>query len=92
MPVTAEIELKDPYEKYGAELVKNVALKTGDAVDDGAATATVLAQAMVRAGLGHVATGADPVELNRGIDNAVETVTGDTTTARRTSPRLSSVM
>src|SRR3979411_2791440 len=67
-----EIELEDPYEKIGAELVKEVAKKTDDVAGDGTTTATVLAQALVREGLRNVAAGADPISLKRGIDKAVE--------------------
>src|SRR6186713_795463 len=72
--IAKEIELEDPYEKIGAELVKEVAKKTDDVAGDGTTTATVLAQAMVREGLRNVASGASPVGLNRGINKAVEAV------------------
>src|ERR671919_764989 len=71
--IAKEIELEDPYEKIGAELVKEVAKKTDDVAGDGTTTATVLAQAMVREGLRNVAAGANPIALKRGIEAAVET-------------------
>ena len=72
--IAKEIELEDPYEKIGAELVKEVAKKTDDVAGDGTTTATVLAQAMVREGLRNVAAGANPMGLKRGIEAAVEAV------------------
>ena len=69
--IAKEIELEDPYEKIGAELVKEVAKKTDDVAGDGTTTATVLAQAMVREGLRNVAAGANPMGLKRGIEAAV---------------------
>src|SRR6187455_1624144 len=72
--IAKEIELEDPYEKIGAELVKEVAKKTDDVAGDGTTTATVLAQAMVREGLRNVAAGANPMELKRGIEKAVEEI------------------
>src|SRR5881628_3716563 len=71
--VAKEIELEDPYEKVGAELVKEVAKKTDDVAGDGTTTATVLAWAMVREGLKNVAAGANPMVLKSGIEKAVET-------------------
>ena len=73
--VAKEIELEDPYEKIGAELVKEVAKKTDDVAGDGTTTATVLAWAMVREGLRNVAAGANPMSLKRGIEQAVEAAT-----------------
>ena len=70
--VAKEIELEDPYEKIGAELVKEVAKKTDDVAGDGTTTATVLAWAMVKEGLRNVAAGANPMSLKRGIEAAVE--------------------
>jgi len=70
--VAKEIELEDPYEKIGAELVKEVAKKTDDVAGDGTTTATVLARALVREGLKNVAAGANPMGLKRGIEVAVE--------------------
>ncbi|MEU4455195.1 chaperonin GroEL [Nocardioides sp. NPDC023903] len=73
--IAKEIELEDPYEKIGAELVKEVAKKTDDVAGDGTTTATVLAQALVREGLRNVAAGANPAGLKRGIEAAVDAVT-----------------
>ena len=73
--IAKEIELEDPYEKIGAELVKEVAKKTDDIAGDGTTTATVLAQALVKEGLRNVAAGADPLSLKRGIEKAVAAVT-----------------
>ncbi|KAA1248749.1 chaperonin GroEL [Mycobacterium simiae] len=73
--IAKEIELEDPYEKIGAELVKEVAKKTDDVAGDGTTTATVLAQALVKEGLRNVAAGANPLSLKRGIEKAVEKVT-----------------
>jgi chaperonin GroEL len=73
--IAKEIELEDPFEKIGAELVKEVAKKTDDVAGDGTTTATVLAQALVREGLRNVAAGADPISLKRGIEKAVQAVT-----------------
>ena len=75
--IAKEIDLEDPYEKIGAELVKEVAKKTDDVAGDGTTTATVLAQALVKEGLRNVAAGADPIALRRGIDKAVEAVTAE---------------
>ena len=72
--IAKEIELEDPYEKIGAELVKEVAKKTNDVAGDGTTTATILAQALVREGLRNVAAGANPMGLKRGIEAAVERV------------------
>ena len=72
--IAKEIELDDPYEKIGAELVKEVAKKTDDVAGDGTTTATVLAQAMVKEGLRNVAAGANPMALKRGIEKAVDAV------------------
>jgi chaperonin GroEL len=71
--IAKEIDLEDPFEKIGAELVKEVAKKTDDVAGDGTTTATVLAWAMVREGLRNVAAGANPMSLKRGIEAAVET-------------------
>jgi chaperonin GroEL len=71
--IAKEIELEDPWEKVGAELVKEVAKKTDDVAGDGTTTATVLAWAMVREGLRNVAAGANPMSLKRGIEAAVDT-------------------
>src|SRR6218665_347989 len=72
--IAKEIELDDPYEKIGAELVKEVAKKTDDVAGDGTTTSVVLAQALVREGLRNVAAGADPISLKRGIEKAVVAV------------------
>jgi len=72
--IAKEIELEDPYEKIGAELVKEVAKKTDDVAGDGTTTATVLAQALVREGLRNVAAGANPIAVRRGIEKAVTAV------------------
>ena len=72
--IAKEIELEDPYEKIGAELVKEVAKKTDDVAGDGTTTATVLAQALVREGLRNVGAGANPIALKRGIEKAVEAI------------------
>ena len=72
--IAKEIELEDPFEKIGAELVKEVAKKTDDVAGDGTTTATVLAQALVHEGLRNVVAGANPIALRRGIDKAVEAV------------------
>src|SRR5881409_4386171 len=70
--IAKEIELEDPLEKIGAELVKEVAKKTDDVAGDGTTTATVLAQAIVKEGLRNVAAGANPMSLKKGIERAVE--------------------
>jgi chaperonin GroEL len=72
--VAKEIELSDPYENMGAQLVKEVASKTSDVAGDGTTTATVLAQAMYREGAKNITAGGNPMEIKRGIDKAVETV------------------
>ncbi len=75
--IAKEIELDDPWEKIGAELVKEVAKKTDDVAGDGTTTATVLAQALVREGLRNVAAGANPIALKRGIEEAVKAITAE---------------
>jgi chaperonin GroEL len=75
--VAKEIELEDELENMGAQMVKEVASKTNDLAGDGTTTATVLAQAIVKEGLKNVAAGANPMDLKRGIDKAVETITAD---------------
>jgi chaperonin GroEL len=75
--IAKEIELDDPYEKIGAELVKEVAKKTDDVAGDGTTTATVLAQALVREGLRNVAAGANPMALKRGIEKATAAVSDE---------------
>src|SRR3989442_447764 len=75
--VAKEIELKDPYENMGAQMLKEVASKTSDIAGDGTTTATVLAQAIFREGLRNVTAGANPMGLKRGIEAAVEAVTAE---------------
>src|SRR6187399_2440983 len=72
--IAREVELDDPFENMGAQLVKEVATKTNDVAGDGTTTATVLAQALVKEGLRNVAAGANPMGLKRGMDKAVEAV------------------
>src|SRR5881396_2484790 len=72
--IAREVELDDPFENMGAQLVKEVATKTNDVAGDGTTTATVLAQALVREGLRNVAAGANPMALKRGIEKATEAV------------------
>src|SRR5437879_9903043 len=72
--VAKEIELKDPYENMGAQMLKEVAAKTSDVAGDGTTTATVVAQAIFRGGLKNVPAGANPMALKRGIEQAVDTV------------------
>jgi chaperonin GroEL len=75
--VAKEIELKDPIENLGAQMVKEVAAKTADIAGDGTTTATVLAQALVTAGLKSVAAGSNPIDLKRGMDKAVAVVVSE---------------
>ena len=75
--IAKEIELEDPFEKIGAELVKEVAKKTDDVAGDGTTTATVIAQAMVREGLRNVTAGANPMSLKKGIEKAVAAIAGE---------------
>ena len=75
--IAKEIELEDPWEKIGAELVKEVAKKTDDIAGDGTTTATVLAQAIVSEGFRNVAAGANPLQLKRGIERGVEAVVAE---------------
>ena len=75
--VAKEIELKDPYENMGAQLVREVASKTSDVAGDGTTTATVLAQAIFREGVKNITAGANPMDIKRGIDKAVEVVAGE---------------
>ena len=81
--IAREIELEDPYENLGAQLVKEVATKTNDVAGDGTTTATVLAQAMVKEGLRQVAAGANPMSLKKGIDAAVTSMNDALTAAAR---------
>ncbi|MGH8916278.1 MAG: chaperonin GroEL, partial [Acidimicrobiia bacterium] len=92
--IAKEIELDDPYENMGAQLAKEVATKTNDVAGDGTTTATVLAQAMVREGLRNVAAGANPMDLKRGIEGAVEQVVkaiGDMSRDIETSDEIANV-
>ena len=75
--VAKEIELADPFENMGAQMVREVASKTSDVAGDGTTTATVLAQAIYREGLKNVAAGARPIDLKRGIDRAVKEVVAE---------------
>ena len=75
--VAKEIELEDPIENMGAQMVKEVASKTADVAGDGTTTATVLAQAIITEGLKNVAAGANPMDIKRGIDKAVEIIIAD---------------
>ncbi len=84
--VAKEIELKDPFENMGAQMVKEVAAKTSDVAGDGTTTATVLAQAIFKEGLKNVTAGADPMALQRGIDKAVDVVVEGAARSSR-SPR-----
>ena len=72
--IARDIELEDPFENMGAQIVKEVASKTNDQAGDGTTTATVLAQSIINVGLKNVTAGANPMNLKRGIDKAVETV------------------
>jgi len=91
--VAKEIELEDRFQNMGAQMVKEVASKTNDQAGDGTTTATVLAQSIINVGLKNVAAGANPMDLKRGIDKAVEAVVADlkkqsqavVTTTRRSS-------
>src|SRR6186997_1307930 len=74
--IAREVELDDPFENMGAQLVKEVATKTNDVAGDGTTTATVLAQALVHEGLRNVAAGANPMDLKRGIEKAVKAAVG----------------
>ncbi len=89
--VAKEIELKDPYEDMGAQMLKEVASKTSDIAGDGTTTATVLAQAIFREGLRNVTAGANPMGLKRGIEAAVEAVSDEPRSprSRRTTTRRS---
>ena len=75
--VAKEIELEDPLENMGAQMVKEVASKTNDLAGDGTTTATILAQAIVKEGLKNVTAGANPMDLKRGVDKAVEAIVGE---------------
>src|SRR4026208_2065412 len=75
--VAKEIELEDPYENMGAQMVKEVASKTSDVAGDGTTTATLLAQSIVQEGMKYGAAGMNPMDLKRGIDQAVDTVVAE---------------
>src|ERR1700710_359783 len=75
--VAKEIDLKDPLENMGAQMVREVASKTSDTAGDGTTTATVLAQAIYREGAKNVVAGANPMDIKRGIEKAVEAITGE---------------
>ena len=87
--IAREIELEDPFENMGAQLVKEVATKTNDVAGDGTTTATVLAQAIVREGLKNVAAGANPVGVRRGMEKAVAAIVAETCEDRK--PRLTPI-
>ena len=89
--IAKEIELEDPWEKIGAELVKEVAKKTDDVAGDGTTTATVLAQALVREGLRNVAAGANPMALKKGIEKAVVSVTDYLLATAASMPRFRAI-
>ena len=82
--IAKEIDLEDPFERIGAELVKEVAKKTDDVAGDGTTTATVLAQALVHEGLKNVASGANPIALRRGIEKATEAISNELNAESRT--------
>ena len=82
--IAKEIDLEDPFERIGAELVKEVAKKTDDVAGDGTTTATVLAQALVHEGLKNVASGANPIALRRGIEKATEAISDELNDESRT--------
>lgn len=75
--IAREIELKDPFENMGAQLVKEVATKTNDVAGDGTTTATLLAQSMIHEGMRNVAAGANPMVLKKGIEKAVDVLVGE---------------
>ena len=84
--VAKEIELSDKFENMGAQMVREVASKTNDTAGDGTTTATVLAQAIVKEGAKSVAAGANPMDVKRGVDLAVEAIVADLKTNSRKSP------
>ena len=88
--VAKEIELEDPYENMGAQLVREVASKTSDIAGDGTTTATVLAESIYREGLRNVTAGANPTSLQRGINKAVEAIVASASGATTTIPPRSS--
>src|SRR5579871_5728174 len=81
--IARDIELDDPYENLGAQLVKEVATKTNDIAGDGTTTATVLAQAIIHEGLRNVAAGASPLALKRGLDRGIEAIVAELKTLSR---------
>ena len=81
--IAKEIDLEDPYERIGAELVKEVAKKTDDVAGDGTTTATVLAQSLVHEGLKNVVAGSNPIALRRGIEKATEVIVKDSSRAAK---------
>ena len=85
--VAKEIELKDPLENMGAQMVREVASKTSDVAGDGTTTATVLAQSIYREGIKMVAAGANPMALKRGIEKAIQAVAGSLDRRRQPHPR-----
>ena len=85
--IAREIEIEDPYENLGAQLVKEVATKTNDIAGDGTTTATVLAQALVREGLRNVAAGANPMGVKRGIEAAVTAAVGSIADLAKEKPQ-----
>lgn len=89
--IAREIELPDPFENMGAQLVKEVATKTNDVAGDGTTTACVLAQAIVREGLRNVAAGANPMIIKKGIEKAVEKVVGSIKSSARTVENKSAI-
>ena len=82
--IARDIELEDAFENMGAQLVKEVATKTNDVAGDGTTTATVLAQAIIREGLKNVAAGANPMEIKRGIEKAVEAIVAEIKSTAKT--------
>jgi chaperonin GroEL len=89
--IAKEIELEDPYENMGAQLVKEVASKTNDVAGDGTTTATLLAQSIVRSGLKNVASGSNPIALKRGIDKAVNKAVESIKSGSRSKGKRSSL-
>ena len=75
--IAKEIELEDPFENMGAQLVKEVSTKTNDAAGDGTTTATLLAQALIREGMKNIAAGANPMDVKRGISKAVDSAVAE---------------
>ena len=86
--IARDIELEDPFENMGAQLVKEVATKTNDIAGDGTTTATLLAQAMIREGMRNVVAGANPMIIKKGIDKAVAALVDEIQSLTKSSPRL----